>query len=86
MRVATANVKTLMPAQETKSYGKISGAMLFHRMQLLEQQFAANNLQIVGVQEGRSRTAAVVDCRGFIWIGLVSVGAMRFQLARGGSI
>ena len=56
MRVATANVKTLMPAQETKSYGKISGAMLFHRMQLLEQQFAANNLQIVGVQEGRARS------------------------------
>ena len=53
--VGTANVNTLLPFQEGRSYAKISGAMMLSRVQLHEMQFEMVGLSAIGSQDGRSR-------------------------------
>eukprot|EP00973_Karenia_brevis_P031038 4281514-Karenia_brevis.AAC.1 len=57
MCVATANVRTLLPQQEDRSYGKVAGVLLFSKVELLERQFADAYIDVIGVQEGRARSS-----------------------------
>ena len=56
---ATANVCTLHPHQEERAYAKVSGVCLLGKVQILEEQFALDELDVVGVQEGRSKLTEV---------------------------
>ena len=55
LTVASANVRTLAPKQETRGYAKISGCMLLSRVHALESQFNESGALIIGVQEGRAK-------------------------------
>ena len=55
LRCASANVLTLLPHQEERSYAKISDALMLSKVQMLEQEFHTHGLDIIGVQEGRGK-------------------------------
>ena len=55
LTVASANVRTLAPKQESRGYAKISGCMLLSRVHALESQFNESGALILGVQEGRAK-------------------------------
>ena len=59
LRVATANVNTLSPSDES-----VDGPTLAvtGRILALQSQFAQCGLQMVGIQEGRMRTSALRMC------------------------
>ena len=58
-RWATANVRTLLPAQEECSYAKNAASLLMSKVQALEISFHDHNLSWVALQEGRSRREGV---------------------------
>ena len=55
LTVASDNVRTLAPKQETRGYAKISGCMLLSRVHALESQFNDSGALIIGVQDGRAK-------------------------------
>ena len=55
LTVASANVRTLAPKQETRGYAKVSGCMLLSRVHALESQFNESGSVIIRVQEGRAK-------------------------------
>jgi len=57
LRWASANVQTLLPHQEDRSYAKNTMSLLRSKIALLETQFSENGLDVVGVQEGRSKAS-----------------------------
>ena len=61
LRVATANVQTLLPYQETRSYARNSVDLLRSKVQLLESQFFENDINVVGIQEGRSKVSSKTE-------------------------
>ena len=82
LTVATANVRTLLPHQEGRAYARVSGAVLLSKVTLLEEQFSAAGLDIVGIQEGRAR--ASLERRGVAYTMLTApadeYGALGVQL------
>ena len=68
--MASANVRTLLPHQEDTSYSRTSAALMMSSAQLLEQQFIESGLEVIGLQEGRSRHA--VERSGFAYKMLAS--------------
>ena len=56
LRCATAKVPTLHPHTVDKSYANVSGVCLRSKNTLLEQQFRDHLYDVVGVQEGRSKS------------------------------
>ena len=56
LRIATANVATLHPGEESTTFGKFGGTLLLKKVELLERSFDAAKLAVIGVQEGRSRS------------------------------
>ena len=59
--LVTANVRTLLPWQEDCSYAKNSLCLLRSKVEALEVQFEEHGFDIVGIQEGRSKTTAVIN-------------------------
>ena len=55
IRCATANVRTLLPHQESCSYAQVAGTLVLSKVRLLEMQFAEAGIDFAGIQEGRSR-------------------------------
>ena len=53
LTLASSNVRTLAPKQETRGYAKISGCMLLSRVHALESHFNDSGALIIGVEEGR---------------------------------
>ena len=68
--MASANVRTLLPHQEDTSYNHTSAALMMSKVQMLEQQFIDNKLEVIGIQEGRSRHG--VESSGFAYRMLTS--------------
>ena len=60
-RVATANVLTLKPWQDTRSYACTTLALMNSKVQLLEQQFREVGFACVGLQEGRAAKSSRRD-------------------------
>jgi hypothetical protein len=60
-RWATANVRTLIPAQEECSYAQNSVSLLMSKVQALEISFREHSLSWVAIQEGRSRREGIRD-------------------------
>ena len=54
---ATVNVGTLRPDECQHAASKTGGNLLLGRIQLLEMQFKEADLEVIGVQEARSRSA-----------------------------
>ena len=54
MIIASANVNTLLPWQEKCAYAKIANACMLSKVQLLEDQFLAAEMDVIAVQEGRA--------------------------------
>ena len=52
--VASANVQTLHPHQERRSYARTTAALMLSKVQLFEQQFRSRGISSVGIQEGRA--------------------------------
>ena len=52
VRVSSANVRSLQPHQEAKSYARIAGEQLRMKTEVLQTLFHEHNMDIVGVQEG----------------------------------
>ena len=69
LQLATANVNTLLPHQESCSYARTSAASLFSKVEMLETQFCEHSLDVIGIQEGRSRNTGLVNGLHFIRIG-----------------
>jgi len=62
VKLATANVNTLLPWEKSTSYGKVGGhELLLSKVQLLMYEFLAFDLHILGVQEGRPPTLGVKE-------------------------
>ena len=59
--IATANVNTLKPWQDSRSYACTTLAMMNSKVQLLEQQFRQASFAFVGIQEGRASQASRRD-------------------------
>ena len=59
VKVGTANVQTLLPWQEDRSYAKNSINPLYSKVEILETNFAERGLQVVGIQEGRARSSSL---------------------------
>ena len=55
LTVASANVRTLAPKQETRGYAQISACMLLSRVHALESQFNESGALFIGAQEGRTK-------------------------------
>ena len=53
--MATANVKTLYPAELASARARIAGTQLRGKTQVLEIMFAGEGIDVVGIQEGRDR-------------------------------
>jgi len=53
--LASANVCTLAPRDEDAANAQVAGDLLMGKVQIMEQRFQEFGVQIVGVQEGRSR-------------------------------
>ncbi|CAK0907096.1 unnamed protein product [Prorocentrum cordatum] len=60
-KVATANIQTLKPWQETRSYACTTLALMNSKVQLLEQQFREVGFACVGLQEGRAAKSSRRD-------------------------
>ena len=61
LRYATANVMTLHPHQKSRSYAQVSGICLQGKVTMLEMQFFHHQLDVIGVQEGRSLATEQTD-------------------------
>ena len=59
--LVSANVRTLLPWQEDRSYAQNSLCLLRSKVEALEVQFEAAGYDIVGIQEGRARSTASSD-------------------------
>ncbi|CAK0814249.1 unnamed protein product, partial [Prorocentrum cordatum] len=60
-RVATANVQTLKPWQDKRSYACTTLALMNSKVQFLEQQFREAGFACVGLQEGRAAKSSRRD-------------------------
>ena len=61
LQLATTNVNTLLPHQESCSYARTSAASLFSKVEMLETQFCEHSLDVIRIQEGRSRNTGLVN-------------------------
>ena len=59
--LVSANVQTLKPHQEERSYSRNSIDPLLDKVEALEVQFDSHGYDIVGVQEGRSKSEGVFN-------------------------
>ena len=59
--LVSANVRTLLPWQEDRSYAQNSLCLLRSKVEALEIQFEAARCDLVGIQEGRAKTTAALD-------------------------
>lgn len=59
VRVATANVNTLMPEEQDYAKSKAIGILVNGSVQLLERMFFKNSIQLLGMHEGRCRWSDV---------------------------
>ena len=55
MTVATANVRTLHPKEETESRSRFGGTLMVGKVELLEIAMRDAELDVIGLQESRSR-------------------------------
>jgi len=67
LRVATANVQTLLPYQEARSYAQNSVDLLRSKVQLLESQFYENGVTLLGSKRAAlrrplRRTVFIIPC------------------------
>ena len=67
---ASANVQTLLPHQEGCSYFRNSAAMMYSKVEMMEQQFRDRGIGVVGIQEVRARRQERRD--GVYYIMLIS--------------
>ena len=58
--VATANVRSLRPREQASAGVQVAGAQLVSKIVILEEEFDAAELDVIGIQEGR---AAATDIR-----------------------
>ena len=61
MNCATANVQTLLPHQESRSYAQVAGIPMRSKIAMLESQFISHSIDVVGIQEGRSTRTEQVE-------------------------
>ena len=59
--LVSANVRTLLPWQEDRSYAQNSLCLMRSKVEALEVQFEAARYDLVGIQEGRAKTTAALD-------------------------
>ena len=57
MTVATANVRTLHPKEETESRSRFGGTLMVGKVELLEIAMRDAGIDVIGLQESRSRQA-----------------------------
>jgi exonuclease III len=56
--IVSANVNSLIPAQDDRSYSRVSCAIMSSKVQVLELEFNSYEAEIICVQEGRARETA----------------------------
>ena len=60
IRIASANVRTLLPWQDEASYNRNAFTSLKSKTELLQMMFHGAGYGIVGIQEGRTTTKRLV--------------------------
>ena len=61
MTVATANVRTLHPKEETESRSRFGGTLMVGKVELLEIAMRDAGIDVIGLQESRSRQAGIFN-------------------------
>jgi exonuclease III len=56
--IVSANVNSLIPAQDDRSYSRVSCVIMSSKVQVLELEFNSYEAEIICVQEGRARETA----------------------------
>ena len=59
MTVATANVRTLHPKEESESRSRFGGTLMIGKVELLEIAMRDAKIDVVGLQESRTRQAGI---------------------------
>ena len=61
MTVATANVRTLHPKEETESRSRFGGTLMVGKVEVLEIAMRDAGIDVIGLQESRSRQAEIFN-------------------------
>ena len=61
MTVATANVRTLHPKEETEGRSRFGGTLMVGKVELLEIAMRDAGVDVIGLQESRSRQAGIFN-------------------------
>ena len=61
MTVATANVRTLHPKEETESRSRFGGTLMVGKVERLESALRDAGIDVIGLQESRSREAGIFN-------------------------
>ena len=61
MTVATANVRTLHPKEETESRSRFGGTLMVGKVEFLEIAMRDAGIDVIGLQESRSRQAGIFN-------------------------